>query len=109
MASLPVITMPYSVFRESILKKLVSLKYIQTVRKEGRDLIVELSYNHNIPVVTDVKIFTKPGSRYYVSYKDLKPVLGGIGHSILSTPKGILTNLEARKEKVGGELLFNIW
>ena len=59
--------------------------------------------------MTDVQIFSKPGRRYYVSYHDLKLIMGGLGYSILSTSKGILSNKEARKSKVGGELLFSIW
>lgn len=109
MAGLPSITVPYSVFREAVITKLVSLAYLKSYKKEGRDLVVELSYDHHVPVVTDIKIFTRPGRRHYVSYKKLTSVLGGLGHSILSTSRGILTNGEARKAKVGGELLFNIW
>jgi len=109
MAGLPVISMPHSTFKEAVITKLVALKYVKSAKKDGRTLIVELSYDQHVPVVTDVKLFSKPGRRFYVSYKDLKSVLGGIGCSILSTPKGILTNREARKEKVGGELLFSIW
>ncbi len=109
MAGLPEITMPQSVFREAVLVKLAKLSYIQSVKKEKNTLRVELLYTQHTPRVTDVKIFSKPGRRHYVSYKDLKAVVGGLGHSILSTPKGILSNIEARKEKVGGELLFSIW
>jgi len=46
---------------------------------------------------------------WYIAAKDLKPVLSGIGNSLLSTSKGVLTNREARKQKVGGELLFDLW
>jgi len=109
MAGLPTLIMPTSTYKEAVAKKLVQLEYIKSVKTDGRSLILELLYNEHVPVLTDVKLFTKPGRRHYVSYKELKSVLGGIGYSILSTPKGILTNREARKEKVGGELLFNIW
>ena len=70
---------------------------------------VELIYTKGVPALTDVKLVSKPGKREYVSYKDLKSVMNGMGVSFLSTPKGILTNREARKEKLGGELLFMIW
>jgi len=104
---------PYSKFKEAVLKKLAELKFIKDyqVEKEGsfKKLIINLSYQNKVPALTDVQIFSKPGRRYYVSYKDLKPVMSGYGYSILSTPKGIVTNKEARLKKLGGELLFNIW
>ena len=100
---------PHSKFKESVLKRLKDLKYIKDFKKVGHKLAVELRYDELTPSITDVKIISTPGRRIYVSYKDLKPVLGGLGYSLISTPKGILTNKEARKEKTGGELLFHIW
>ncbi len=103
---------PYSKFRENVLKKLLELKFIKNYQVKGdkiKEITIELSYKDGVPALTDVKIYSKPGRRYYVSYRQLKPVLGGYGASILSTSKGILTNKEAYKLKVGGELLFNIW
>jgi len=70
---------------------------------------VELLYNNNQKALTDVKIHSKMGRRIYRGYRELKPVLNGLGFSIISTSKGILTNVEAKKLKVGGELLFDIW
>lgn len=99
----------YSRFNEETLKKLQKLGFIKKFKTEARKIHVELLYTDRNPAVSDVKIFSKPGRRFYTSYKDLKPILAGLGFSILSTPKGILTNKEARKEKVGGELLFAIW
>lgn len=104
----------YSKFKEEVLKKLKQLKFIKDYKIEEVDsvkkvLLIDLLYIENNPVLTDVKIYSKPGRRYYVSYKELKPVLSGYGYSILSTPKGIMTNKEARLKKIGGELLFNIW
>jgi len=105
------IAIPYSRIREAIVKKLVQLGYLADYQydKQLKQLRVELKYVDKIPAFTDIKIFSTPGCRYYVSYARLRPVLSGFGHSILSTPKGIVTNSEARKMKVGGELLFNIW
>jgi len=106
------ITVPYSRFKEEVLRKLKDLEFIKNYHVEGdkvKNITVDLLYNNSVPALTDIKIFSKPGQRFYVSYKELKPVLGGLGYSILSTPKGILTNKEAKKEKIGGELLFNVW
>ena len=103
------IVIPFSKINQEILKKLKEIGFISSFKKEERNILVELLYKEKKPSLTDVKIFSKPGRRYYVSYKELKPVLGGFGQSILSTPKGILTNREARKQKIGGELLFELW
>lgn len=103
---------PHSQYRESILKKMQQLGYIAGYSVEGeviKTITVELAYTKGVPAMTDVAIVSKPGKREYISYKDLKSVMNGMGVSFLSTPKGILSNREARKEKLGGELLFKIW
>ena len=103
---------PHSSYKEAVLKKLQETKYIKSYSVEGdviKTIEVELSYTKGVGALTDVKIVSKPGKREYVSYTDLKSVMNGMGISFLSIPKGILTNREARKEKIGGELLFLIW
>ncbi len=103
---------PYSKLKENILKKLLDLKFIKSYQVIGdkvKYFNIDLLYKDNIPAVNDVKVYSKLGRRYYVSYKNLKPVLSNYGVSILSTNKGILTNKEAQELKVGGELLFSIW
>jgi len=99
----------YSVFNGSVLKKLTELGFIKKYELREEKFSVELLYNNHVPAMTDIAIYSKPGKRHYISYKKLKPILGGLGCSLLSTPKGVMTNKEARKEKVGGELLFAIW
>ena len=99
----------YARFNEEILGKLKQLGFIKNFKTKDRKIQIELLYVDRNPAITDVQIFSKPGMRFYVSYKDLKPVLGGLGYSIISTSKGILSNKEARKRKLGGELLFSIW
>jgi len=98
-------------FNLRILKKLKELKYIKdySEKEDGKKIEVELLYKNNQPALTDVKIHSKMGRRIYRGYRELKPVLNGLGFSIISTSKGILTNVEAKKLKVGGELLFDIW
>jgi small subunit ribosomal protein S8 len=103
---------PYSTYREEVLKKLKALGYIKDYEVSGdvvKTMTINLLYKDGLPVLTQVKIFSSPGKKWYVSANELKPVLGGLGYSILSTPQGILTHVEAKKKKVGGELLFNIW
>jgi len=112
MAQKEEIELPHSRFKEDVLKKLIKLGFIENCKTQGKikkKIIIKLKYDNGIPAFNDVKIFSKPGRRWYVSYKELKPVMGRLGCSILSTSKGILTGDEAKKEKIGGELLFNIW
>ena len=112
MARKPVIESPHSKYKEAILKKLVSLKFIEDYSIEGKikkNIKISLSYEEGNPAITDVKIYSKPGMRFYISYKNLKPVLSGFGYSVLSTSKGIMTDREAKKAKLGGELLFSFW
>lgn len=111
MARKETILVKKSRFNESILKKLKELSYVASYEQadDAHYYEVSLKYDEGMPAVTEVRIYSKPGRRFYVSYKELKPVIGGMGYSVISTPKGIITNIEAQKEKVGGELLFNIW
>lgn len=112
MARKDIIDAPYSVFKENLLKRLVDLKYIKDFKVEGdikKVFTIELLYSDGVPALTDVKIFSTPGRRYYTNSKKLKPVLGGLGVALVSTSKGILTNKEAKEKQIGGELLFHIW
>lgn len=112
MARKDVVLLPFSKFKESVLLKLKNLGYIADFAIEGESkkyLKIELNYENGEPRFTDVKIFSKPGRRWYSSYKDIKSVKGGMGHAILSSSKGIMTDREAKKLQVGGELLFYIW
>jgi len=104
---------PHSKFRVAVAEKLKELGYIGNIivneEKGKKQLQIELLYVEGEPKITKVQIMSRPGRRWYVSYKGLKPVINNYGCSLLSTPKGILTNREAQKEKVGGELLFSFW
>ncbi|MBI2051530.1 30S ribosomal protein S8 [Candidatus Roizmanbacteria bacterium] len=105
---------PHSRFKEEVVKKLIQLGYAKShkISQEGgkKNLEIELLYLDGKPSFTDVKFFSKPGRRWYVSYKEIpQKVRGGFGSLVLSTPYGVLTNIEAKKGKAGGELLFEIW
>lgn len=112
MAKKETIESPYSKYKEAVLKKLVSLKSIKGYKIKGetkKNITIDLVYEEGKSAISDVKIYSKPGMRLYISYKNLKPVLSGFGYSILSTSKGIMTDREAKKAKLGGELLFSFW
>jgi small subunit ribosomal protein S8 len=101
---------PKSKMKIEILKILKKEGFIEDYEEKEKSIIVKLRYfPDGTPLITDVKRISKPSRRVYVSYKELKPVMNGIGVAILSTSKGILTDKEARKLKVGGELLLEVW
>ncbi len=102
----------HSNFKESIIRKLQELGLVGKVEVSGEKkkiIIVQLRYEGDKPAFTEVRIFSKPGRRWYVKKDEIGIVLGGLGYSLISTPKGLLTGKEAKKMKVGGELLFSIW
>jgi small subunit ribosomal protein S8 len=72
---------------------------------------VQLKYlgKNQKSVINSMKRVSKPGRRIYKGYRDMKPLLSGLGYSILSTPQGIMTDEDARKQKLGGELLCEVW
>ncbi|CAL4868509.1 MULTISPECIES: 30S ribosomal protein S8 [Asticcacaulis] len=70
---------------------------------------IELKYFDGAPVIAEISRVSKPGRRVYSSIKDLKPVKNGLGISILSTPKGVMSDNNARENNVGGEVLCRVY
>jgi small subunit ribosomal protein S8 len=108
------ISVPFSNFKLSIAEKLKEVGFVKAVEKKGKKvkktLDITLKYNEDGKAfVQGVKRVSKPGRRIYRGFEDVIPVRYGFGALILSTPKGIKTDKEAKKEKVGGEALFQIW
>ncbi len=108
------VSLPYSKLRHSVADKLVEAGYVESASTKGKavqekTLEVKLRYENGSHRITGVKRISKPGRRLYTKVADIHPVKFGKGHMILSTPAGILTNIEARDKKVGGEQLFIIW
>ena len=109
-----IISVPYSALKHAIAEKLKDAGFLVAVEKKGKKvrktLDVTLKYDDaGRPVIHGVKRVSKPGRRLYRSVREILPVRYGHGVLVLSTPKGIKTGTEARKEKVGGEALFEIW
>jgi small subunit ribosomal protein S8 len=94
-----------------ILKEEGYLANFKVIEEKGkRTLRVFLRYTPDRrSVITDLKRISRPGSRRYVGKMDIRAVVGGMGISILSTPRGLMTGQAARKQGVGGELLCEVW
>ena len=108
------VRLPYSKLKHSIADVLKTEGYVADVAVSGegvkKQLVVTLRYAENgTHSITDVERISKPGRRLYTKATDIYPVKFGKGRVILSTPAGILTGEEARKQNVGGEQLFKIW
>jgi small subunit ribosomal protein S8 len=105
---------PASRMRERVLDVLLSEGYIRgftLVQEPGAfpQFEVELKYYDNQPVIAEISRVSKPGRRVYSSIGDLKPVKNGLGISILSTPKGVMSDTAARQANVGGEVLCQVY
>lgn len=107
------ITLPYSKVKASIAECLKKEGYIVSLSKKTKKnfpvLEIELLYKEGTPKINDVERISKLSRRVYFSVKDIKPIKNGFGMLVLSTPKGILSGKEAKKEMVGGEALFKLW
>jgi small subunit ribosomal protein S8 len=108
------ITVPASKLKRSILQILKNEGYVDAVEdgtQEGHPVLkVQLRYvEEGQPMITGLQRISKPGRRVYVGSKDIERVRNGIGMSILSTSKGIMTDQESRRNKLGGEVLCSVW
>lgn len=108
------ITAPASQLRENLLRVLESEGYIRgferyNLRQGVDELSVELKYNEGTPVINKIMRVSKPGRRVYAKIKDLQKVYNGLGISILSTPRGVMSDHEARQKNVGGEILCQVF
>ena len=108
------VSVPFSKFKYAVAHKLKDAGYIKDVSKRGKKtrkcVEVELMYTEGgTPRIHGVKRVSKPSRRVYERADKIENVKYGKGALILSTPKGVLTDKEARKEQVGGEALFKIW
>lgn len=112
----PSVAMPYSNVKAAIAQILKQEGYIEdfSVNDEAkRTLTVELKYfgkrRVRKPVITGIKRISTPGRRVYAGKREIPWVLSGMGVAIMSTPKGIMTGAQARREGVGGEVLAYVW
>ena len=105
-------TAPYSKIKADIAEILKQEGYLwkfEVVTGERTELKVSPKFVDGRPVLTDLKRVSKPGRRTYVGSQDIPRVLSGLGISILSTSKGVMTGASAKRQKLGGEILANVW
>jgi len=108
------VTMPYSNLKSRIAEILKAEGYIKDWREEeaevGKNLVIELKYTDDRErAISGVRRVSKPGLRVYAKSTNLPKVLGGLGVAILSTSSGLLTDKQATKKGVGGEVLAYVW
>jgi small subunit ribosomal protein S8 len=116
----PTVEIPFSNLKYEIAKILEKEGFIKKVEKKGKTakktFEIVLKYEKEIggekktkSVIVGLKRISKPGQRIYVQNRNIRQVRTGYGMSIISTPKGLMTNKEARKQKMGGEVICEVW
>jgi small subunit ribosomal protein S8 len=105
---------PHSKLKESlahILKAEGFVREVTTGTDENghKTVVVTMKYVDNVPVLTGLKRSSTPGRRLYTGYADIPRVLNGLGIAIISTSKGLLKDQDARRQKLGGELVCTVW
>lgn len=108
-----VVNSPNSKLRAGVLEVLIKEGFIRSYSEvqvgNHTELAIELKYSDGTPVIEKITRVSKPGRRVYSSVKDLPLVRNGLGISILSTPKGVMSDAAARSENVGGEILCQVY
>jgi len=107
------VSVPFSQLKQSIAEILAEEGFIGAIKKglkkDTRALKITLKYKDGQPVINDLKRVSKPGQRIYIQTDKIKSVHGGKGIAIISTPKGLMTNRKAKTDRVGGEVICEIW
>ncbi len=113
-AGLAVCVSPHSQLKESLANILKSEGFVRDVttgtdENGHKTVVVTMKYVDNAPVLTGLKRSSTPGRRLYTGYADIPRVLNGLGIAIISTSKGLLKDQDARRQKLGGELVCTVW
>ncbi len=107
------VVLPYSKIKYEIAKILEKEGWVGKIDKKGKipskTIEIELKYENEKPIISKVKRVSSPGQRVYRPYSEIKKVREGTGMAVVSTSKGLMSAKQARKQKQGGELLFEIW
>ena len=112
MRNLNNVKVPFSVFRKNILEVLKKEGFIsgyKVLKIDNKDKFeVNLKYTDGQPVIKEIRRISKPGRRIYAKAENIPKIQNGLGISIVSTPKGVMSDIEARKNNVGGELICSV-
>jgi len=111
-ALLPAIELPHSRIKENVAQILKQQGYVTDVAVDGKTikkLKIQLKYQGKKSVIEGLKRVSKPGLRKYVGATEIPRVRGGLGVAVVSTSEGVMTDVQARKKNLGGELLCYIW
>ena len=108
------IKLPSSKFKTKIAEVLKNEGFIIDYKIESKesntyDLLINLKYNSGSPVISTIERISKPGRRIFSSAESLPKINNGLGIAIISTPKGVMTDIEARKQKLGGEIICKVF
>jgi len=107
------VEVPFSNLKYEIAKILEKNGFIEKVEKKGKKtkkiIEITLKYDNKIPAISGLKRISKPGQTIYLGHRKIKRVKGGYGIAIISTSKGLMTDKEARKQKLGGEVICEVW
>lgn len=103
----------YAVLSEKVAKVMADEGYLDDVQVVGegtrKSLVIKIKYVDGNSVITGLERISKPSKRVYVGHREIRPVMNGLGLSILSTPAGVISDANARKQNVGGEVICNVW
>lgn len=110
----PKVDVPASKLKTEIARILKEEGYVinYKVAEEGAKRVIKIYLKYqanNLPVISHIERVSRPGCRVYTGGAEVPPVLGGLGVNILTTPRGLMTGREAKKQGVGGEVLCQIW
>lgn len=107
------VTIPVSKTKQEILRILKDANYIEDFSEENKDkrksLLIKLKYTDKKPTITHLKRISKPGLRIYAGWRNIPNPLGGLGLAIVSTPQGIISGKDAKKKRIGGEVICEVY
>ncbi len=103
------VLVPKTKMNIEILKVLKMEKMILGYSESEGGVSVALMYDEKEPVISSLKMISKPGQRIYITSKDITPIMNGRGISIISTSKGLMSGAMAKSKKLGGELICKVW
>lgn len=106
------VSIPFSNLKFNIAQILEKNNFVGKIEKKGKKaktMEIILKYQDKVPAISGIKVVSKPGQRIYLSFGEIRLVRGGYGIVVISTSKGLMTGREARKQKLGGEVICQVW